>query len=276
MGTSAQLTRLPGWLCVLGWQTGAANTAFLAGTQIQGLLVLNYPNYVFERWHGTLLVFAVSAFSVFFNTFLAKKLPLIEGIVLVVHIFGFFGIMVPLWVLGPRSDAKAVFTQFNDYGGWGNYGVSALVGLLAAMIPLLGADAAVHMSEELRDASRNLPRSMIWTTVINGALGLIMLITFCFTLGNIDAAIDTTTGYAFIEVFYNATGSKAGTTVMSSLIIFMQMFCNLSIVATSSRQLFAFARDQGVPFAKWVAYVSPSDVLSYVFHCENGNGILIS
>jgi choline transport protein len=149
LGTSRTSNNPSGWLCVLGWQTGAANTAFLAGTQIQGLLVLNYPDYVFQRYQGTLLVFAVSAFSVFFNTFLAKKLPLIEGIVLVVHIFGFFGIMVPLWVLGPRSYAKAVFTQFNDYGDWGNNGVSALVGLLAAMIPLLGADAAVHMSEEL-------------------------------------------------------------------------------------------------------------------------------
>ena len=205
-------------------------------------------------------MFAVSAFSVFFNTFLAKKLPLIEGIVLVVHIFGFFGILVPLWVLGPRSDAKTVFTQFNNYGGWSSNGTSAFVGLLAAMIPLLGADAAVHMSEELRDASKILPRSMIWTTFLNGALGFIMLITFCFCLGPLDAAINTPTGYAFIEVFYNATGSKAGTTAMSSLIIFMQMFCNLSIVATASRQLFAFARDQGTPFAAWLAYVSPISI----------------
>lgn len=79
-----------GWLCVLGWQTGAANTAYLAGTQIQGLIALNKPDYSFEVWHGTLLVFAVSAFNVVFNTFLAKKLPLVEGIVLVVHICGTF------------------------------------------------------------------------------------------------------------------------------------------------------------------------------------------
>lgn len=46
---------------------------------------MNYPDYVPEKWHGTLLTFAVASFSVFFNTFLVKKLPLVEGIVLVIQ-----------------------------------------------------------------------------------------------------------------------------------------------------------------------------------------------
>ena len=248
----------PGWLCVLGWQTGAANTAFLAGTQIQGLLVLNYPDYVFQRWHGTLLVFAVSAFSTFFNTYLANKLSLIEGIVLIVHVFGFFAVLVTFWVLGPRGDAHDVFFQFTNKGGWNSDGTSALVGTLAPMLALLGADAAVHMSEELKDASKVLPMSMIWTTIINGAMGFVMVITFCFILGDPNAAINTPTGYAFIEVFYLTTQSYIGATILSSLIIFMTMFINLTYVATASRQLFAFARDKGVPFGRWVAYVRSS------------------
>jgi choline transport protein len=37
------LSFITGWFCVLGWQTGAANTAFLAGTQIQGLIIVSPP-----------------------------------------------------------------------------------------------------------------------------------------------------------------------------------------------------------------------------------------
>ena len=37
-----QLSYLIGWLCVLGWQTGSCIGCFLAGTQIQGLIVLNH------------------------------------------------------------------------------------------------------------------------------------------------------------------------------------------------------------------------------------------
>jgi choline transport protein len=96
--------------------------------------------------HGVLLVFAVAAFCGIFNTLLARKLPLVEGTVLILHILGFFAILVPLWILAPRSPAKEVFTQFED-NGWGNTGLSCLVGILAPTVSFLGSDAATHMSE---------------------------------------------------------------------------------------------------------------------------------
>lgn len=123
----------------MGWQTGITSVAFLAGTQIQGLLVLNYPDtYTFERWHGTLLVIAVSCFAVIFNTVAAKQLPMIEGLVLILHVFGFFAILIPLWVLAPRNSASDVFTQFSNSGGWSNLGLSCLVGMLSPVFTLLG------------------------------------------------------------------------------------------------------------------------------------------
>lgn len=76
-------------------------------------------------------------------------------------------------------------------------------------------------------------------------------------LGNLDDVINTPTMQPFIAVFYQATQSVPGTNAMSALIIFMSMFCNLSITATASRQLFAFARDKGVPFDGWFSYVRP-------------------
>lgn len=246
-----------GWFCVLGWGTGGPNTALLAAQQIQGLLVLNYETYVYERWHSTLIALAVATFSFCFNSFLAKKLPLLEGTVLFVHIFGFIAIFVTLWVMGPKGDASDVFTTFNNYGGWATNGGSTLVGMFAVILPLLGADAAVHMSEELQDASKQLPRSMIATTVVNGSLGFLMITTMCMVLGNLDDVLFTPTTQPFIAVFYQATQSRPGTNTLTAIVIFMQIFCNLSIIATSSRQMFAFARDKGVPFHKWVSYIKP-------------------
>lgn len=122
----------------MGWQTGIASVSFLAGLQIQGLLVLNNEHYVFERWHGTLLVIAIASFSVIFNTVAAKQLPMVEGLVLILHVFGFFAILIPLWVLAPRNSASVVFTQFSDNGGWGNIGLALLIGLLSPVFTLLG------------------------------------------------------------------------------------------------------------------------------------------
>jgi choline transport protein len=126
---------------VLGWQTGCCFAGYAAGTQIQALVILNYTDsYVPKPWHGTLLAIAVLAFAAVFNTFLAQRLHVVEGVVLVLHICGFFGIMIPLWVMSPLAPSTEVWTTFYD-PGWGNQGLSSLVGIVASVAPLLGADA---------------------------------------------------------------------------------------------------------------------------------------
>lgn len=125
----------------MGWQTLITSIAFQAGTEIQGLFVLNVEGYSYERWHGTLLVIAIISFAFVFNTLLATRLHLVEGTILVVHVFGFFCVLVPLWVLSPRTDSKQVWTTFHD-PGWNSTGLSTLIGLITCVLPLLGADAS--------------------------------------------------------------------------------------------------------------------------------------
>jgi choline transport protein len=96
-------------------------------------------------------------------------------LILCLHIGGFVAILVPLWVLGPKGESDFVWTTFLDEGQWGSLGVACLVGMLTPTTAFLGADAAVHMSEELKNASKVLPRAMIWTSVVNGAMGFVML-----------------------------------------------------------------------------------------------------
>jgi choline transport protein len=250
---------LVGWLCVLGWQTGSASSAFLAGEEILGLAILNNPDYVYKPWHLTLVVIAVTFICAFFNTFLARKLPLIEGIVLVLHILGFFAILIPMWILAPRTDSKTVWTGFNN-GGWSSTGVSVLVGMISPVVSLIGSDSATHMAEEVRDAGRVIPMAMITTVLLNGGLGFVMLVTLCYTLGDVDAVLASPTGEVsvpFIAVFANGVQSNAGASVMTAILLTLSTFCAMTNIAASSRQLFAFARDKAVPGYQFFAAVRP-------------------
>lgn len=249
------LSYLVGWISVLGWQTGLASITYIAGTLIQGLIVLNNDDYIFERWHGTLLVIAIVAFAVIFNTALAQRLPMIEIMVLFLHLLGFFGVLIPLWVLAPRNSPEMVFTQFENLGGWPTQGLSFMVGLLTSVYGLLGADSAVHMAEEIRDASVILPRATMWSIAVNGAFGWVMMITFAFTAGNPLYIVDSKTGYPFIQAFYNTTQSKAGTSVMVAIMIINITSSVISTLATVSRQLWSFGRDHGLPGSSFVAHV---------------------
>ncbi|KAK3724052.1 hypothetical protein LTR37_001174 [Vermiconidia calcicola] len=101
-----------GWLGVLGWQVGVAFASYLSATEIQGLAILNYPSYVPKNWHGTLIQVCLLIICVFVNTFLAQRLHHVEGLALILHVCGFFAIMIPLWVLSPTAKSRDVWTTF--------------------------------------------------------------------------------------------------------------------------------------------------------------------
>ncbi|KXT12499.1 hypothetical protein AC579_7343 [Pseudocercospora musae] len=245
------LSYATGWLCATGWQVFLASVAFMIG-----LIALNNPDYAFERWHATLLTIAIMSFAVLFNTVLAVRLPLVEGIILILHIAGFFGVFIPLWVLAPRAHSGILVT-FTNNGGWPTTGIAAMIGLTTPLTALIGYDCSVHMSEEIVDASYSMPRAIMWTVGPNAVLGFLMAVTLCFTAGDPATLLETPTGQPFIQVFYNGTRSLGGANTMCAIVVLCLTSCCISEVATASRQLWSFARDKGVPFSAWICHVTP-------------------
>ena len=52
------------------------------------------------------------------NTFVARKLPLVEGTLAVLHFAGLFVVIIVLWTLAPRNNAHDAFLQLTNNGGW--------------------------------------------------------------------------------------------------------------------------------------------------------------
>ena len=96
---------------------------------------------------------------------------------------------------------------------------------------------------------------MMFSTIYNGVLGFAMLLTFCFAVGNVDDAVGSATGYPYISVVYNATKSHVATSLLTSLVIILSFPLLISCLASTSRQVFAFARDKGLPFSNGLAQV---------------------
>lgn len=92
---------------------------------------------------------------------------------------------------------------------------------------------------------------------INASLALLMSVILIFTLGDVESILSTSTGYPFIQVFYNTTQSYAGTNVLLAIVIILLTACCISEVATASRQIWSFARDRGLPGSTWLSHVIP-------------------
>jgi amino acid transporter len=97
----------------------------------------NPPEHHTIVQRGILPGWAVLAFSVVINTVGSKTLAHFEGVILIVHILGFFAILIPLVYLAPHHDAS-ILTTFVNSGGWSTQGLSLMVGLPSSVFALVG------------------------------------------------------------------------------------------------------------------------------------------
>lgn len=142
------------------------------------MITIYHPSYQQQNWQQSLVMIAVAVVATLMNTYGAKKLPILEGIVLVVQVVGFFSIIIPLWVLSPKAPASEVFGSFSNYGGWSSIGAACFVGSITATASFAGSDAAAHMVEETEDASKAVPRMIMLTIAVNGLMAFIFIITY--------------------------------------------------------------------------------------------------
>lgn len=247
-----------GWLSTLAWCCGTVSGVFLSGNLIQGIIIILHPNYTATAWKAYLYAFALISINFIINVFLSRKLPKLEGTVFVLVIVGYVSTLIVLWVLstGDRLTTTEVFTTFTDDGGWGSLGLSMMAGQILLVWGLTGSDAAAHMAEETKRASSVVPKAMVASYVVNGLMVFLMLVTYSFTLTNLEEAFDTDpTGFPFMTIFKNATGSASGSAALTSIQVILIMFSAINYLASCSRQVWAFARDKGLPASSWISKV---------------------
>ncbi|KAH6974398.1 amino acid permease [Ilyonectria sp. MPI-CAGE-AT-0026] len=244
-----------GWVSIGGQLVFSASAAFAAGLEVQGLIIMNRSQYEPTRWHGMLLYWAILAYSCVANVWGIKLLPHTNMAAGVIHVAGFMGTVITILVMSDKNPSSFVFVESENSSGWSNDAVSWLVGLLSAVYPFLGYDAACHLAEELPSASRNVPLAMIGTVVTNGLMGLVYCITLLYSTGSLESLLATPTGFPFMDIYLQATNSQAGTTVLSLTVPIIAAAASVAGLTSTSRTLWAFARDKATPFHKQLSKV---------------------
>ena len=100
----------------------------------------------------------------------------------------------------------------------------------------------------------------MWGVGLNAVLGYVVVITLCFTITDPQALLDSETGFPLIQLFFNVTKSYTATHIMTAIIIVNIVSAVISEIATASRQIWSFARDDGFPFSDFLKKVSNQDL----------------
>jgi amino acid transporter len=161
----------------------------------------------------------------------------VAGVVLVVTALVMFAPKQPIAFLFTRT-----FTTVKDHPYW----FAFLGGLLQAQWTYTGYDASAHTIEETHNARVSAPWGIYLSVAISGLFGYIML--GCVTLAIQDLHATAAAPNPFIYIFERALGNAFGQVVLWVVIVAM-WFCGLSCVTSTSRMIFAFSRDGGLPLS---------------------------
>ena len=96
---------------------------------------------------------------------------------------------------------------------------------------------------------------MIISFLISGIFAFAISVAILFSVGDVMTILNTPTKYPIIQIFYVATKSKRATTAIITALIWTSVFSTFGLLASASRLTWAFARDKGFPFSKYLEHV---------------------
>lgn len=273
-----QLSWVTGWINLSGWVALVATNSSLASTLIINIISLLDPQYSFQRWHQFLVYLGVTLIAFVVNTFAQSALPRVNSFALIWSIAGFLVISICLLATAAPDYAtpEYVFTTFIDTTGWPD-GIAWLMGLLQGGLGLTGFDAVAHMIEEIPNAAVEGPKVMLYCQYIGITTGFLFLVVLLFVSGGISnsqSIIESSAG-PLLQTFYIATSNKVGAVCLLMFPLLCLVFAGTAVMTTSSRMVFAFARDGGLPASRTLWRVHPKLGVPLNALCLNAAAVVI-
>lgn len=140
------LSYITGWINTSGWIALIAAGGLLGSQFIFGIIALEHPDFVPQRWQQFLIYSAYNLFSFIVNAFLNSSLNIFNQFTIVWSTVGFIIIcIVALSTAAPNfNSASTVFSLFINETGWPD-GVAWLLGLLQGGLALTAFVSIEHV-----------------------------------------------------------------------------------------------------------------------------------
>ncbi len=130
-----------------------------------------------------------------------------------------------------------------------------LLGLSYVCYTITGFDASAHTSEETQDAQVNVPKGM-WTAVFwSWVFGLVAVAAYVLTMPDLKEA--AALGWGSFFYMWSASRMPFALSLFLAVgMVLVNYVCALAGLTSTSRMMYAFARDGGLPASKALSDVS--------------------
>ncbi|KAJ4314588.1 hypothetical protein N0V84_008812 [Fusarium piperis] len=144
-----------------------------------------------------------------------------------------------------------LFSDTYVYERWHTSLIAWSIGLLTSAVSFVGWDSSTHMAEEMTNAAQNLPRTMIANIAVSGLATFPWVIAVAFCFVDLQGVLSGPVGRIspFVQLYYNISGGNQAATIGLTSFLPIISFCGTgtSVISATSRIIWSFARDGGLP-----------------------------
>ncbi|CBQ73799.1 related to HNM1-choline permease [Sporisorium reilianum SRZ2] len=269
------LSYITSWVVLLGYVFLSVAGEVMTSTILLAMINLTFPSYVIEKWHVSLCMIATATFVFLVSTLGGQFVSRLNVFAFLWSTAGLLAIVLTLLIQtrGDYNTVEFALVDITNLSGWGNNFVPWVLGLSQAALATTAMDAACHFSEEMANASRQVPIAIFGSFGTSVGTTLAYAFVLVFTLPSIDEMISTSTGFPFAEMLRIKT-SREGAIVLLLVPLVSMLITVSDVVMATSRCIYGFSRQSGFPFSSYFGKVnarldSPvrAGVLSLVAQC---------
>jgi len=199
-----------------------------------------------------LWLYAVILFShALINHIGIRWVAFLNDVSVTIHLVGVIVVVGALAFFAPHQPTGFLFQAINSNGR--SYGWAFILGLLQAQWTFTGFDGSAHVAEETHDPRRLVPWGIVLSVGVSAVAGYLLLLALVLAIrdvGQVLHAVDRAGQPvpAVLAILSQSLGDRAGAALAAIAAVAM-WFCGLSCVTSCSRAIYAFARDNGLPFS---------------------------
>ncbi len=260
-----------GWLCawinLVGLIFVVASVNFGVYLLLKDLVITGVFGIDTSAWgafHASAFITVFAITQALFNHFGIKVTTMLTDfsgyLIFVVAVV----LTLSMLIWGASFDLSRLFTFVNNSGEPGGLVipdarsalVAFLIGLLYPLYTITGFDASAHTSEETINARSTVPKGMLHSVFWSLLFGFFLASSFVLAMP--DTTVAAKDGYnSFFSLFNNLPMPAVLRDLLAIGIVVANYICALAGMTSTSRMIYAFARDGGLPASKALASISP-------------------
>ncbi|KAK5274036.1 hypothetical protein LTR96_000636 [Exophiala xenobiotica] len=249
------LSYFVGWAVIVGEISTGSSCALNSADIIASFVEVTHPDFAWHPWHTWLIysAFLIGPIAINLKQMWLPTMNLVGAFWTIAGGIAWaivFGVMAK-----PKHDAEFIFTEFINNSGYTSKAWVFIMSFYSPMYGLYGTDGMMHLVEEMKDASKQAPRVMVWSMIFCSITSWLAALLMMWTAGNWESYM--TASQPYMNWWMDVTHSVYGGGIFCALIMMgLNFFIIVGTNLAGSRLAWSMARDKGLPFSEYFAHVS--------------------